>query len=44
MGEGGQNVDRVLASLAQVLGSDHPDVQMAERGGLLECDIEPAPL
>jgi tetratricopeptide (TPR) repeat protein len=44
MGEGEQNVDRVLASLVRVLGRDHPDVQVVEHGGLLECDIEPAPL
>lgn len=33
-----------LALLARVLGAGHPDVRAAERGELLECDIEPTAL
>ncbi|NKZ06246.1 FxSxx-COOH system tetratricopeptide repeat protein [Actinomadura latina] len=33
-----------LASLARVLGRDHPQTRAAERGEMLDCDIEPTAL
>ncbi|MFA1548520.1 FxSxx-COOH system tetratricopeptide repeat protein [Actinomadura chokoriensis] len=44
MGGGERDVGPVLARLARVLGRDHPEVRAAERGELLECDIEPTAL
>ncbi|TDC67531.1 tetratricopeptide repeat protein [Actinomadura sp. GC306] len=41
---GGHDVDSVLTLLVHALGRDHPEVQAAERGELLECDIEPTAL
>lgn len=44
MGEEGHDVNGVLAALARALGRNHPEVRAAERGGLLECEIEPTAL
>ena len=37
-------IDSVLDSLRLVLGRDHPQVRAAQRGELLECEIEPTAL
>jgi hypothetical protein len=34
---------QATAALSGQLRPDHPDVQRAERGERLECDIEPPP-
>ncbi|XRQ11319.1 FxSxx-COOH system tetratricopeptide repeat protein [Actinomadura welshii] len=44
MGEGERDVVPALAMLRHALGGNHPDVRAAERGELLECDIEPTAL
>ena len=44
MGDGEHDVGSVLTSLVHVLGRDHPEVRAAQRGELLECDIEPTAL
>src|SRR5690606_29252630 len=44
MGDGEHDVGSVLTSLVHALGRDHPEVRAAERGELLECDIEPTAL
>lgn len=44
MGGGGRAAAPTLAVLADVLGGGHPEVRAAERGELLECDIEPTAL
>ncbi|TDC80217.1 FxSxx-COOH system tetratricopeptide repeat protein [Actinomadura sp. 7K507] len=44
MGDGERGVNAVLASLRHVLGRNHPEVRGAERGEMLECDIEPTAL
>lgn len=43
---GGAAPDTVpaLAALARTLGREHPEVRAAERGDMLECDIEPTAL
>jgi hypothetical protein len=38
------DVAPALALLTRVLGAGHPEVRAAERGELLECDIEPTAL
>jgi tetratricopeptide (TPR) repeat protein len=43
-GDGGQDVSLVLTLLGHKLGRDHPEVRAAERGELLECDLEPTAL
>lgn len=43
-GDGEHDVVSVLTSLVHVLGRDHPEVRAAQRGELLECDIEPTAL
>ncbi|MFG1850336.1 FxSxx-COOH system tetratricopeptide repeat protein [Actinomadura geliboluensis] len=44
MGGGERDAMPSLALLARVLGGGHPEVRAAERGELLECDIEPTVL
>ncbi|GAA2138930.1 FxSxx-COOH system tetratricopeptide repeat protein [Actinomadura napierensis] len=44
MGEDGRDTGPALTALRRVLGAEHPEVRAAERGDLLECDIEPPAL
>ncbi len=44
MGGDARDTAPALASLARTLGRDHPEVRAAERGEMLECDIEPTAL
>ncbi|MDL4814579.1 FxSxx-COOH system tetratricopeptide repeat protein [Actinomadura opuntiae] len=44
MGEDAGEARSAAAALRRVLGAEHPEVRAAERGELLECDIEPPAL
>ncbi|GAA0573193.1 FxSxx-COOH system tetratricopeptide repeat protein [Actinomadura livida] len=44
MGGDEHGIEPILVQLAQALGRSHPEVLAAERGELLECDIEPTAL
>ncbi|MFA1539810.1 FxSxx-COOH system tetratricopeptide repeat protein [Actinomadura monticuli] len=44
MGGDAPDTAPALTALARTLGRDHPQVRAAERGEMLECDIEPTAL